>query len=207
MASHRKTRYTPEEYLALERSCETKHEYYNGEIFAMGGASPQHVMIVTNLVGELYSQLKAGPCSLYSADLRVKVAPTGLYTYPDVIVLCDEPQFSDEQKDTLLNPALIIEVLSESTKDYDRGGKFEQYRTINSFVEYLLIAQDRPHAEHHVRQGDGSWILHETNSLEDTLQLKSVPCSLRLADIYNKIDFSSNPPNSPVAADLHSRHQ
>jgi len=137
----------------------------------------------------------------------VKVSPTGLYTYPDVIVLCDEPQFSDEQKDTLLNPVLIIEVLSESTKDYDRGGKFEQYRTINSFVEYLLIAQDRPHAEHHVRQGDGSWILPETNSLEDTLQLKSVPCSLRLADIYNKIDFSSNPPNSPVAADLHSRHQ
>lgn len=191
MASQPKTFYTPEEYLALERSCETKHEYYNGEIFAMGGASKQHVLIVTNLVGELHSKLKEGRCTVYSADLRVQVAPTGLYTYPDVIVLCDAPRFSDEQKDTLLNPALIIEVLSESTKDYDRGGKFEQYRTIESFVEYLLIAQDRPHVEHHTRQPDGSWILFETNSLEDTIQLKSVPCSLRIADIYAKIDFGA----------------
>jgi Uma2 family endonuclease len=119
----------------------------------------------------------------------VKVDPTGLYTYPDVIVLCEEPRFSDEQKDTLVNPALIIEVLSESTKDYDRGGKFEQYRTIDSFVEYLLIAQDRPHVEHHTRQPDGSWLLQETNSLEDTIQLKAVPCSLRMADIYSRITF------------------
>jgi Uma2 family endonuclease len=192
MASQPKTRYTPEEYLALERSCEAKHEYYNGEIFAMSGASKWHVLIVTNLVGELHSQLKQSPCTIYSTDLRVQVAPTGLYTYPDVIVLCDELRFSDEQQDTLLNPALIIEVLSESTKDYDRGGKFELYRTIDSFVEYLLIAQDRPHLEHHVRQPDGSWILHETNNLEDTIHLKSVQCSFRMADIYLKIDFSSS---------------
>jgi Uma2 family endonuclease len=191
MASHPKTRYTPEEYLALERSCEAKHEYYNGEIFAMGGATKQHVLIVTNLVVELGSQTKAGPCTVYSTDLRVRVAPTGLYTYPDVIVLCDEPRFSDKQQDTLLNPALIIEVLSESTKDYDRGGKFEQYRTIGSFVEYLLIAQDRPHVEHHTRQSDGRWLLYETNNLEDTIQLKSVPCLLRMSDIYAKLDFSN----------------
>ncbi len=189
MASNPKTFYTPEEYLALERSCEAKHEYYNGEIFAMSGATEEHVLIVTNLVGEFHSQLKAGPCKVYSSDLRVKVDPTGLYTYPDVIVLCEEPHFSDEQKDTLVNPALIIEVLSESTKDYDRGGKFEQYRTIESFVEYLLIAQDRPHVEHHTRQPDGSWLLQETNNLEDTIQFKSVPCSLRMADVYSKIDF------------------
>lgn len=192
MASQPKTRYTPEEYLALERSCEAKHEYYNGEIFAMGGATKQHVSIVTNLVVELGSQLKAGPCTVYATDLRVQVSPTGLYTYPDVIVLFDEPRFSDEQEDTLMNPALIIEVLSESTKDYDRGGKFELYRTIDSFVEYLLIAQDRPHVEHHVRQPDGSWILHETNNPEDTIHLKSVRGSLRMTDIYFKIDFSSS---------------
>jgi Uma2 family endonuclease len=144
---------------------------------------------VTNLVGELHSQLKTGPCKVYSNDLRVQVAPTGLYTYPDVIVLCDEPRFSDKQEDTLLNPALIIEVLSESIKDYDRGGKFEQYRSIDSFVEYLLISQDRPHVEHCTRQPDGSWLLQETNNLEDTLQLKSVQCSLRMADIYSRIDF------------------
>lgn len=192
MASQPKIRYTPEEYLALERSCEAKHEYYNGEIFVMGGATKQHVSIVTNLVVELGSLLKAGPCTVYATDLRVQVAPTGLYTYPDVIVLCDEPRFRDEQQDTLLTPALIIEVLSESTKDYDRGGKFELYRTIDSFVEYLLIAQDRPHVEHHVRQPDGSWLLHETNNLEDTIHLKSVRCSLRMADIYLKIDFASS---------------
>ena len=192
MASQPKTRYTAEEYLALERSCEAKHEYYNGEVFAMSGASKWHVLIVTNLVYELQSQLKDGPCQVYATDLRVRVAPTGLYTYPDVILLCDEPRFSDEQEDTLLNPALIIEVLSESTKDYDRGGKFERYRTVDSFVEYLLIAQDRPHVEHHTRQPDGSWLLRETNNLEDTIQVKSVPCSLRLSDIYNKIDFSSS---------------
>jgi len=126
MASNPKTLYTADEYLALERGCEAKHEYYNGEIFAMGGASRYHVLIVTNSVVALGSQLKEGPCQVYSADLRVKVAPAGLYTYPDVVVLCDEPRFSDEQKDTLLNPALIIEVLSESTEDYDRGRKFEQ---------------------------------------------------------------------------------
>src|ERR1041384_1236215 len=104
MASNPKTDYTPEEYLALERSSEIKHEYYNGEIFAMGGASKFHVVIVTNLVGELHSQLKHGPCNVYSNDMRVQVAPNGLYTYPDVIVLCEEPSFSDEQDDTLLNP-------------------------------------------------------------------------------------------------------
>ena len=189
MASNPKTYYTAEEYLALERSSEIKHEYFNGEIFGMGGASKRHVSIVTNLVGELYSQLKTGSCQVYSTDLRVRVSPTGLYTYPDVIVLFEEPRFSDDQDDTLLNPALIIEVLSESTKDYDRGGKFEQYRTIDSFVEYLLIAQDRTHVEHYTRQRDGSWLLHETNNLEDTLQLKSAPCSLRIADIYARIEF------------------
>jgi len=189
MASNPKTYYTPEEYLALERSSEAKHEYYNGEIFAMGGATEEHVSIVTNLVGELHSQLKTAPCKVYSNDLRVQVSPTGLYTYPDVIVLCERPRFSDKQGDTLLNPALIIEVLSESTKDYDRGGKFEQYRAIDSFVEYLLIAQDRPHVEHYTRQADRSWLLHDTNNLEDTIQLKSVPCSLRMADIYSKINF------------------
>lgn len=156
----------------------------------MGGASRQHVLIVTNVIVELGSQLKAGPCTVYSTDLRLRVAPAGLYTYPDVIVLRDEPSFSDEQQDTLLNPAMIIEVLSESTKDYDRGGKFEQYRTIESFVEYLLIAQDRPHVEHHTRQPDMSWVLNETNSLGDTIQLKSVPCTLRMADIYSKIELA-----------------
>jgi Uma2 family endonuclease len=181
--------YSPEEYLTFERASGTKHEYFNGNILAIRRVNAQHVLIVTNLVGELGVQLKAGPCNVYSAALRVRTALTGLYTYPDVIVLCDEPRFSDDQEDTLLNPALIIEVLSESTKVYDRGGKFEQYRTIDSFVEYLLIAQDRPHVEHYTRQPDGSWVLYETNSMEETIHLKSARCSLRMADIYSKVNF------------------
>lgn len=180
---------TPEAYLTFERASETKHEYLNGQISETARVNARHVLLVTNLVGELGLQLKAGPCNVYSSALRVRTAPTGLYTYPDVIVLCEEPRFSDDQEDTLRNPALIIEVLSESTKDYDRGDKFEQYRTIDSFVEYLLVAQDRPHVEHYMRQPDGSWLLQETNNLEDTIQLKSVPCSLRMADIYSKIEF------------------
>ena len=115
----------------------------------------------------------------------------GLFTYSDVIGLCDTPLFIDEKDDTLLNPALIIEVLSESTQDNDRGEKFEQYRTIDSFVEYLLVAQDRPHVEHHTRQSDRSWLMQETNSLEDTIELKSIPCSLRMVDIYSKIVFQT----------------
>jgi Uma2 family endonuclease len=192
MSTQPKTHYTPEEYLALERAAAYKSEYYNGEIFAMAGASRRHVLIVTNLVIELGTQLRKRDCELYSADMRLKVNPTGLYTYPDVIVVCGEPQFSDEQKDTLINPNVIIEVLSESTQGYDRGGKFEQYRTLESFKEYVLVAQDKPHVEHFRRQPDNRWILTETNNLEDSIELTSINCTLALAEIYAKVDLSND---------------
>lgn len=182
---------TPEEYLAIERRAEYKSEYFNGEMFAMAGASPGHVLIVTNIVAELRGQLKQRPCRVYSADLRVRVSPTGLYTYPDVIVVCGQPQFADEQKDTLLNPTLIVEVLSESTKDYDRGGKFEHYRTLGSLNEYVLVAQDKYHIEHFARQPDNRWLLAETNRLEDTIPLSSIACNLALAEVYDKVDLSA----------------
>ena len=184
-----KPRFTPEEYLALERKAERKSEYFNGEIFAMSGASPQHVLIVTNVVAELRGQLKTRPCTVYSTDLRLKVSAAGLHTYPDVIVVCGEPQFDDDHKDTLLNPTLIVEVLSESTKDYDRGGKFEQYRMIESFVEYVLIAQDKRHVEHFVRQAGNRWLLSETNRLEDTIELTSIACNLMLTEVYDKVEL------------------
>jgi Uma2 family endonuclease len=189
MSTQPKTRYTPEEYLALERKAAYKSEYYNGEIFAMAGASRRHVLIVTNLVAELRAQLKKRDCEVYSADMRLNVAPTGPYTYPDVIVVCGEPQFSDEQKDTLINPNVIVEVLSESTQGYDRGGKFEQYRTLESFKEYVLVAQDKPHVEHFTRQSDNRWILTETNNMEDSIELSSIGCSLPLAEIYDKVEL------------------
>lgn len=188
MTLQAKIRITPEEYLAVERQAAYKSEYFNGEMFAMSGASPRHVLIVTNVVAELRRQLKQRPCTVYSTDLRVKVSPTGLYTYPDVIVVCAQPQFNDEQKDTLLNPTLIVEVLSESTKDYDRGEKFEHYRTLISLAEYVLIAQGKPHVEHFVRQPDNRWLLAETNRLEDTIHLPSIACDLALAEVYDKVN-------------------
>ena len=182
---------SPEEYLARERQAEQKSEYFNGEIFAMSGASPRHVLIVTNVVAELREQLKKRACTVYSTDLRVKVSATGLYTYPDVVVVCETPRFDDERKDTLLNPTLIVEVLSDSTKDYDRGDKFEQYRTLPSFVEYVLIAQDKYHVEHFVRQADNRWILSETNRPEDAITLTSIGCTLALQEVYDKVDLLS----------------
>jgi Uma2 family endonuclease len=180
---------TPEAYLELERKADYKSEYLNGEIYAMGGASPRHVLIVTNVVAELRNQLKSRPCTVYSTDLRVRVSPNGLYTYPDVVVVCDTPQFSDQRRDTLTNPTLIVEVLSQSTKDYDRGEKFEPYRTLDSLKEYVLIAQNKHHVEHFVRQPDATWLLSETNRLADTVELIAIGCQLKLTEVYDKIDL------------------
>jgi Uma2 family endonuclease len=187
MSSQPKTYITPEEYLAMERKAEYKSEYFNGEMFAMAGASERHVLIVTNVVAELRRQLKGRPCNVYSTDLRLRVSPTGLYTYPDVIVVCGQAQFADNQKDMLLNPTLIVEVLSESTKDYDRGGKFEQYRSLASLSEYILIDQEKHHLEHFVRQPDNRWLLAETNRIEDTISLSSISCTLALDEVYDKV--------------------
>lgn len=176
-----------EKYLAMEREIEEKHEYLNGEVFAMGGASPNHGLIVTNVIIELGTQLKKRPCTLYAADLRVKVTPTGLYTYPDVVVVCGEPQFDDQNQDTLTNPTLIVEVLSESTKSYDRGDKFAHYRSLADFMEYVLIDQDAIHVEHFIRQPDNRWILAETNRIEDTIELGSIGCTLSLMEVYDKL--------------------
>jgi Uma2 family endonuclease len=189
MSSQAQQRYTPEEYLARERLAEYKSEYYAGDIFAMAGASRWHNLIVANVIGELRSQLKGRLCTTYPSDLRVKVSPTGLYTYPDVTVVCGEPQFEDTQQDTLLNPTLIVEVLSESTEAYDRGGKFAHYRKLASMLEYVLIAQTKPHVEHYVRQPDNRWLLAEADSMHDTIHLPSIDCHLALAEVYDKVDI------------------
>ncbi len=189
MPSQPKTRLTPEEYLAIERKAEYKSEYFNGEMFAMSGASERHVSIVANIMYLLVGQLRRRPCKAYASDMRVRVSPTGLYTYPDVVVVCGQPQFADDQRDTLLNPTLIVEVLSESSKDYDRGGKFEHYRSLASLNEYVLIAQDKYHVEHFVRQPDNRWLLSETNWLEDTIHLSSIDCDLALIEVYDKVEL------------------
>src|SRR5215510_7896482 len=183
MSLQPKAHLTPEEYLAIERKAEYKSEYLNGEMFAMSGASERHVSIVANIMYLLVGQLRGRPCTVYSTDLRVRVSPTGLYTYPDVVVVCGQPQFADDQRDTLLNPTLIVEVLSESTKDYDRREKFEHYRSLASLNENVLIARDKHHVEHFVRQSDNRWLLSETNRLEDTIHLPFIDCDLALAEI------------------------
>jgi Uma2 family endonuclease len=189
MSSQAQKHYTPEEYLALERQAQCKSEYYAGEIFAMAGASRWHNLIVTNVLRELSTQLKGRPCTTYPSDMRVKVNPTGLYSYPDVTVVCGEAQFEDNQQDTLLNPTLIVEVLSESTEAYDRGGKFAHYRKLASLMEYVLIAQTKPHIEHYVRQPDNRWLLAEADSLHDSIHLPSIDCHLALAEVYDKVDI------------------
>jgi Uma2 family endonuclease len=192
MTSEAKSRLTPEEYLAIERSTETKSEYFDGQVFALGGASFAHVQIVTNLIGELRNQLRGGRCRVFSTDLRLRVSPTGLYTYPDVIVACEPLAFTDDHRDTLTNPIVIIEVLSATTKDYDRGGNFAHYRTLASLKEYLLFDQAAVHAEHFVRQPDNRWLLSETDSLADTLTLASVSAELKLSELYDGVSLGDS---------------
>lgn len=192
MSSAERILLTPQEYLARERKAEFKSEYYRGETFAMAGASWEHNLIAANVSGETRQQLKAGPCHVVSADLRVKIDVTGLYTYPDIIVVCNEPQFEDKMFDTLLNPRVLMEVLSESTKNYDRGEKFKHYRQIPSLQEYVLIAQDEPLVERHVRQPNGDWLMTEFRGLEQTLALTSVPVKIARTDIYRGVEFPEN---------------
>jgi Uma2 family endonuclease len=183
---------TPEQYLEIERKAEFKSEYYQGEMFAMSGARRAHNLIATNTVRELSQQLLERPCEVYSSDMRVKVSSTGLYTYPDVVVVCGEPRFLDDEFDTLLNPTVILEVLSESTEAYDRGRKFELYRSLESLGEYVMISSLRVRAERYTRQADGSWNYISKTSLEDAIDLKSVDCHLRLADVYERVAFAGS---------------
>ena len=150
---------TPEEYLAQEELAEFRSEYYRGEVFAMSGASFHHGRINENLSQKIGNQLEDSPCQIITRDLRVRVAATGLYTYPDAVIFCGPPELSGGRTATLLNPRVLIEILSDSTEDYDRGGKFVHYRQIPSLQEYVLIAQAEALVEHYVRQSDGGWLL------------------------------------------------
>ena len=191
MVSQTTTYLTPEEYLALERKAEYKNEYINGEIVAITGASRIHNLITINIGSELRQQLKEAPCEVYSNDMRVRIPSTGLYTYPDAVVVCGEPKLEDDFLDTLLNPTLIFEVLSTSTEAYDRGKKFSDYRTIESLAEYALVAQDEYRVEQYVKQSDGRWLLTDIRSLDGTVELASVSCVLALKEIYHKVNLSN----------------
>lgn len=177
-----------EEYLAFERTSEIKHEYLDGEIFAMSGASRSHNRISWNIVAALDPQLKESGCEGFVSDQRVQIPATGLFTYPDVVVVCGEPElYGDETPETLVNPTLIVEVLSSTTEDYDRGRKFAHYRGIPSLQLYLLVAQERAHVERFERQPNGLWLLYETDDLEERLDLPAVGAGLALSDVYYRV--------------------
>ncbi len=190
MSAIPKTKLTPEEYLESERKSEERHEYFNGEIFAMSGAKRNHNKVATNVSGLIWQHLKGKDCESYSNDMRVFVPKTGLYTYPDLVVVCGEPKFKDNVLDTLLNPILLIEVLSDSTEGYDRGKRFQHYRSIESLREYVLVSQDEARIEKYLKQGDGFWVLSEAFGLDAKIKLDAIDCEIALSEVFDKVNFS-----------------
>ena len=191
MSAKLKKKYiSSEDYLALERESLEKHEYFDGEMFAMAGTSEEHANISSNINISLGVQLKKRSCKSYQSDLRVHIPATGLYTYPDVLVVCGKPELlEDAFPDTLTNPILIIEVLSPSTADYDKGTKFDHYRTIEILQEYILVWQEKKRVAHYTKQENGSWILRDFIGDDAEITLNSVDCRLLMEDIYDKVNF------------------
>jgi Uma2 family endonuclease len=191
-------RYTVEEYLALERESEERHEFLDGQIYAMAGESNEHADISVNLVRELSSQLKGTPCRVWTKDSKVPSGPAvrsyksikGLFSYPDIVVVCGEPRFLDEHRDVLLNPTLIIEVLSPSTESFDRGEKFWRYRThLASLTDYVQVSQALPLIEHFRRQSNDEWVLSTVSDMAGSLHLASINCTLQLSEVYDRVSF------------------
>jgi Uma2 family endonuclease len=184
-----KVRITPEEYLALERQAETKSEYLDGEMFPMPGVTEQHGRIVFNLSFELDAHFMDRPFKFHGPELRLKVSSTGLYTYPDVFITGIEPRVEDAKKDTLMDPLVIFEVLSDSTESYDRGKKFAHYRTLDSLKEYFLVSQKEYCVERFVRQDDGNWLFSEVTDPEGSIEVATVVCRIPMSGIYRKVEF------------------
>ena len=182
--------FSPEEYLAFERGTDARHEYLDGHVYAMAGESIEYSRICVNVTGELRAHLKGKPCEVLSPNMKVVTTPSGLFSYPDVVVICGEPRFYDERRDILTNPTVVFEVLSPSTEAYDRGEKFLRYRTqTETLREYVLVSQHRPLVEHYVRQLDGSWSYSSAGDLPETIDLPSIDCRLPLSEIYDRIVF------------------
>jgi len=183
---------TPAEYIDVERKAVTKSEYLSGQIIAMSGASNAHNIITMNTAYQLYNQLVDEDCLVYASDMRVRVHALVSYFYPDITVVCGEPRFEDDVFDTLLNPTVVIEVLSPSTAAYDRREKFTRYQQITSLKEYILISQNRIHLEHHLRQDkqENQWSATEFQKLEDVVSVTSIECELLLGHVYRRVTFS-----------------
>lgn len=195
MTTLTKARHTAEEYLTAERIAEYKSEFDGGKILPMPGASRQHDRIAVDITTNLNVQLSGRTdCEVFSADMRVYVPLTGLYTYPDVTVVCGEPRFTGFDVDTLLNPAVIVEVLSDSTETRDRGEKFAQYQTVPTLEEYVLIDQFRPRIEVFKRHTEGQWLYSRVDGLDASVTLASIGCTLALRDVYHRVSFEQHAP-------------
>jgi Uma2 family endonuclease len=192
-------RMTVSEYFAHERTALNKSEFYDGEIFAMAGASVPHNSIKENLSGEFHARLKGSSCQSFSSDQRVLVDRTGLYTYPDLVIVCGELQFDPLNEDTITNPQVIFEVLSDSTERYDRTTKFRMYQQIPSLQEYILVSQHEPVCERFVRQADGTWALRAFVGREATLELVTVDAQVKLADIFARTVLPSEQKREPAS--------
>ena len=187
MTAQPKSILSEEEYLAFERASPIRHEFYRGVIYAMTGGKEPHNLIAGNALASLHAQLRRKPCRVYQSDMRIKIVQTGLNTYPDVVVVCGQPQFTDTTHDTIVNPVVIVEVLSASTERYDRGMKFQHYQAIPTLQDYLLIAQDQHRIEHFSRQENDRWLLRSANSIDAQITISSIECVLLLADVYEKV--------------------
>ncbi len=185
------THVTPEEYLAAERLSETKSAYLDGSVLPMSGATVNHIQIVSNITSELSAQLRARQCRVLASDLKVGLQDSRKFFYPDVTVVCGELQYYDDRRDIILNPDIVFEVLSPSTEAFDRGAKFQAYRTVESLKEYILVSQERTLVEQYVRNGDAGWTYKPASVLGSSLTLPSIECTLSLNAVYDKVDFNS----------------
>lgn len=200
------TRYSVEKYLAMERGSEERHEYLDGEIYEMAGESPAHGAVCTNLTRIISTQLIGSPCQVFSKDMKVRSGPAprpgqtpkGLYSYPDLLVVCGELKFHDEHRDVLLNPAVIIEVLSPATEAFDRGEKWTRYQTwLPELSDYLLVSQSKPQLDHFHRRTGSEWFYTLANRLDGSLHIASIDCTLQLSEVYDRIVFPSEEPEIP----------
>ncbi|HMV83981.1 MAG TPA: Uma2 family endonuclease [Blastocatellia bacterium] len=185
-------RYTPEEYLAFERASKTKHEYLDGEIYAMAGGSPKHNQICFNAIVAVGAQIKGTSCVGYTSDQKIRTTPEDMFAYPDLTIICGDPVFHDDHQDVILNPTVIIEVLSPRTELFDRNTKFERYQKIPALTDYILISQDRPCVEHYARRkGNRQWTFTMETDLSAEIEIASIKAGLKLADIYERVMFPS----------------
>jgi Uma2 family endonuclease len=187
--ANQQQRMTEAEYLAFDRESETKHEFIDGQVYAMSGASPNHNWIAGSTYASLYSQMRGRPCKVGPSDLKIHMPATGSFVYPDISIVCDEPEYGGEQSDMLLNPVVVIEVLSPSTEHHDRNVKFHHYWTIPTLKAVVFIAQDEARVERYNREGSNAWQMTIARGLDASMELPSIGCTLPLAEVYEEVTF------------------